>query len=214
MHLKLWKKFKKICRKYKTLKFQVPILCTCTCSPNILGIKITQYTVLITLTGLAIFITFILLFYTMAFCFMVVLGGSTFCAVAALFLMNRLKTSFSEKKLKQLQRWCVCRQQSGFQGRPNKPTDTCYSFWVGATLKVIIPCYQMRIHNICVFYMLIGWGNTLIELILVCFWLKDTYHLINSEFNRGFLMETQGSITGGFSKWPDHTPGKCFTCMS
>lgn len=146
MHLKLWKKFKKICRKYKTLKFQVPILCTCTCSPNILGIKITQFTVLITLTGLAIFITFILLFYTMAFCFMVVLGGSTFCAVAALFLMNRLKTSFSEKKLKQLQRWCVCRQQSGFQGRPNKPTDTCYSFWVGATLKVIILCYQMRIH--------------------------------------------------------------------
>lgn len=98
-------------------------------------------------------------------------GGSTFCAVAALSLMNKLKTSFSEKKLKQLQRWCVCRQQSGFQGRPNKPTDTCYSFWVGATLKLI-----------------------------------DTYHLINSEFNRGFLMETQGSITGGFSKWPDHTP--------
>lgn len=28
------------------------------------------------------------------------------------------------------------RQQNGYHGRPNKPVDTCYSFWVGATLKV------------------------------------------------------------------------------
>lgn len=29
------------------------------------------------------------------------------------------------------------RQQNGYHGRPNKPVDTCYSFWVGATLKVV-----------------------------------------------------------------------------
>nr|XP_022333798.1 geranylgeranyl transferase type-1 subunit beta-like isoform X1 [Crassostrea virginica] len=98
-------------------------------------------------------------------------GGSTFCAIAALALMNKLETCFTPKRFRQLQRWCICRQQTGFQGRPNKPTDTCYSFWVGATLKLI-----------------------------------DIYHLTNFECNRGFLMETQGSITGGFSKWPDHTP--------
>ncbi|XP_061172532.1 geranylgeranyl transferase type-1 subunit beta-like [Saccostrea echinata] len=98
-------------------------------------------------------------------------GGSTFCAIAALVLMNKLETSFTPKQYKRLQRWCISRQQSGFQGRPNKPTDTCYSFWVGATLKLI-----------------------------------DTYQLSNVECNRGFLMETQDAITGGFSKWPDHTP--------
>jgi len=26
-----------------------------------------------------------------------------------------------------------------FQGRPNKPDDTCYSFWVGAALAILSP---------------------------------------------------------------------------
>lgn len=38
-------------------------------------------------------------------------------------------------------RWLVFRQTDGFQGRPNKPTDTCYSFWVGATLKLLGALY-------------------------------------------------------------------------
>merc|ERR1712065_129643 len=29
------------------------------------------------------------------------------------------------------------RQQFGFQGRPNKKTDTCYSYWVGASLAML-----------------------------------------------------------------------------
>ena len=62
-------------------------------------------------------------------------GGSTFCGIAALVLMNKLDI-LSEKDVNRLIRWCINRQQSGFQGRPNKPVDTCYSFWVGATLKV------------------------------------------------------------------------------
>lgn len=28
-------------------------------------------------------------------------------------------------------KWCIERQISGFQGRINKPADTCYSFWIG-----------------------------------------------------------------------------------
>ena len=39
-------------------------------------------------------------------------------------------------QLEGLKRWCVNRQITGFQGRPNKPVDTCYSFWVGASLEV------------------------------------------------------------------------------
>jgi geranylgeranyl transferase type-1 subunit beta len=35
--------------------------------------------------------------------------------------------------------WLLWRQQdgSGFQGRSNKPADTCYSFWVGASLEMM-----------------------------------------------------------------------------
>lgn len=66
-----------------------------------------------------------------------VLGGSTFCAIASLSLMNRLNDVFSARDLEKLKRWCMFRQKSGFQGRPNKPVDTCYAFWVGASLQVI-----------------------------------------------------------------------------
>jgi len=34
-------------------------------------------------------------------------------------------------------RWLVSRQVEGVQGRPNKPDDTCYTFWIGATLKLL-----------------------------------------------------------------------------
>jgi len=65
-------------------------------------------------------------------------GGSTFCGVAALKLMGKLD-GLGDERLQRLVRWCVLRQadNSGFMGRPNKPEDTCYSFWVGATLSLL-----------------------------------------------------------------------------
>ncbi|CAG8808132.1 3635_t:CDS:2, partial [Dentiscutata erythropus] len=33
--------------------------------------------------------------------------------------------------------WLISRQESGFQGRANKPPDTCYSFWIGASLMIL-----------------------------------------------------------------------------
>jgi prenyltransferase beta subunit len=65
-------------------------------------------------------------------------GGSTFCAIASLVLMKKLHEAFNKEQINRLKRWCISRQQTGFQGRPNKPVDTCYSFWVGATLQVCI----------------------------------------------------------------------------
>ena len=65
-------------------------------------------------------------------------GGSTFCAVASLSLMGRLDSAFSPQERRGLGRWCLRRQQTGFQGRPNKPVDTCYSFWIGASLEVCV----------------------------------------------------------------------------
>lgn len=63
-------------------------------------------------------------------------GGSTFCAVASLFLMGKLD-SLSEYQLDRLKQWCLNRQTTGFNGRVNKPWDTCYSFWIGSTLKIL-----------------------------------------------------------------------------
>lgn len=61
-------------------------------------------------------------------------AGSTFCAVASLSLMGRLEALGKTKN--KLIHWCVMQQEKGFHGRMNKLDDTCYSFWVGATLAV------------------------------------------------------------------------------
>lgn len=50
--------------------------------------------------------------------------------------MNKLDM-LSDKQLSRLRRWCIMRQDGGFQGRLEKPTDTCYSFWIGATLELL-----------------------------------------------------------------------------
>lgn len=63
-------------------------------------------------------------------------GGTTFCAIAALELSGQLDI-LTPKVKEKIVRWLIFRQQDGFQGRPNKPVDTCYSFWIGATLKIL-----------------------------------------------------------------------------
>lgn len=63
-------------------------------------------------------------------------GGTTFCAIAALNLSGQLN-EISDSMKEKLIRWLVLRQEEGFNGRPNKPTDSCYSFWIGATLKIL-----------------------------------------------------------------------------
>ncbi|KAF3433729.1 hypothetical protein FNV43_RR24832 [Rhamnella rubrinervis] len=73
-------------------------------------------------------------------------GGATYCAVASLRLMGFIEDdilskngSFSIVNVPLLLDWSLKRQATdgGFQGRPNKPTDTCYAFWIGATLKIL-----------------------------------------------------------------------------
>jgi geranylgeranyl transferase type-1 subunit beta len=72
-------------------------------------------------------------------------GGSTFCAVASLTLMGEMDSMFgSEGNVSSLSswrgdliRWCVSRQVKGLQGRPNKHEDTCYSYWIGGTLRLL-----------------------------------------------------------------------------
>ncbi|KAJ3073743.1 Geranylgeranyl transferase type-1 subunit beta [Podochytrium sp. JEL0797] len=64
-------------------------------------------------------------------------GGSTYCAIAALKLMEQMHVVEPFKV--QLVEWLLKRQQEdgGFAGRPGKVSDTCYSFWVGASLEIL-----------------------------------------------------------------------------
>lgn len=78
-------------------------------------------------------------------------GGSTYCAVSAYSLVGAIEKRFSQRDRRRLTSWLVARQSQqdtsegedhdaevdgGFNGRINKPQDSCYSFWCGATLAV------------------------------------------------------------------------------
>jgi geranylgeranyl transferase type-1 subunit beta len=63
-------------------------------------------------------------------------GGSTYCALASLSLAGK---QLSPQDRKRTIRWLVRRQQpdGGLAGRVNKPSDSCYSFWIGASLQAM-----------------------------------------------------------------------------
>ncbi|VDK32177.1 unnamed protein product [Taenia asiatica] len=65
-------------------------------------------------------------------------AGLTYCALASLKLMNRLDKVLppGSPQRGKLINWLVCRQNGGFNGRCQKEADTCYTFWVGASLRV------------------------------------------------------------------------------
>jgi len=64
-------------------------------------------------------------------------GGSTFCAIASLCMLDRLPVVLASRRFEKLLQWCVWKQSDGFHGRPSKPDDSCYTFWLGATLKLL-----------------------------------------------------------------------------
>nr|CDS34335.1 chromodomain helicase dna binding protein 6 [Hymenolepis microstoma] len=63
-------------------------------------------------------------------------GGYSFCAFAALNLLNAIHLV----DVPRLLRWAANRQmptEGGFQGRTHKLVDSCYSFWVGAIFPLL-----------------------------------------------------------------------------
>ena len=67
-------------------------------------------------------------------------GGSCYCAVASLALMNRLEDALGPAQRRDLIAFCMQRQVAaggGYQGRTNKDADSCYSFWFGGTLQIL-----------------------------------------------------------------------------
>ncbi|RXK36681.1 hypothetical protein M231_06068 [Tremella mesenterica] len=73
-------------------------------------------------------------------------GGTTYCAIASLSLFSSNSESidiegvYEEMKMVEQEatlRWALQRQIGGFQGRPGKLEDVCYSFWIGATIHIL-----------------------------------------------------------------------------
>jgi len=72
-------------------------------------------------------------------------GGSTYCALATLNLLERsrsnptfsLRSHIPVQKLNTLVRWCLFKQDEGFHGRSNKEDDSCYTFWIAASLEIL-----------------------------------------------------------------------------
>ncbi|KAK0394763.1 hypothetical protein QR680_000923 [Steinernema hermaphroditum] len=65
--------------------------------------------------------------------------GSTYCAIASLALLGRLwdGSVLTKSDIERLKKWCLAKQGEGFHGRAHKPDDSCYGFWIGATLKIL-----------------------------------------------------------------------------
>lgn len=63
-------------------------------------------------------------------------GGYVHSAIGILNILNRL----DDVDLNAVIRWIADRQMEfsgGFQGRPNKLVDSCYSWWIGSACKII-----------------------------------------------------------------------------
>jgi protein farnesyltransferase subunit beta len=63
-------------------------------------------------------------------------GGYTFCGLATLRILNRTDVV----RMSSIIEWASNRQmasEGGFQGRPNKLVDGCYSFWLGGLFPLV-----------------------------------------------------------------------------
>ena len=81
-------------------------------------------------------------------------------------------------------KWCSMRLNEGFNGRPDKKDDTCYTFWVGATLKLLNDDKEET-----------SFANA------------EILHCLD------FVLSTQDGITGGLAKWPELSPDPLHTYL-
>ncbi|WRT63512.1 uncharacterized protein IL334_000417 [Kwoniella shivajii] len=61
-------------------------------------------------------------------------GGTTYCSIATLSVLEKSKSFIG---VKETLRWLISRQIGGFQGRPGKLQDVCYSFWCGGAISIL-----------------------------------------------------------------------------
>ncbi|WWD05999.1 hypothetical protein V865_004084 [Kwoniella europaea PYCC6329] len=66
-------------------------------------------------------------------------GGTTYCSLATLSILDRHTQTQPECQIlpQETLRWLISRQIGGFQGRPGKLEDVCYSFWCGGAISIL-----------------------------------------------------------------------------
>lgn len=115
-------------------------------------------------------------------------GGYAFCGLAALVMLN--KGHLVDERA--LLRWLVTKQmklEGGFQGRTNKLTDGCYSFWQGGAFPLI---YSI-LHSA---------GNT------------PKTHLFNSSALQEYLLVCCQNLNGGLIDKPGKSRDLYHTCYT
>ncbi|CAH8558794.1 unnamed protein product [Schistosoma intercalatum] len=87
-------------------------------------------------------------------------AGATYCAVASLSLIGKLESVIpsGSKSRELLIKWLLNLQEEGFHGRVGKPDDTCYTFWVCASLK-ILNCHHLVDKNSAVRFVTRCWND-------------------------------------------------------
>ncbi|CAH8857742.1 unnamed protein product [Trichobilharzia szidati] len=87
-------------------------------------------------------------------------AGATYCAVASLSLTNKLESVIpsGSKSRDRLIKWLLNLQEEGFHGRIGKPDDTCYTFWVCASLK-ILNCHHLVNKNAALRFIAQCWDD-------------------------------------------------------
>lgn len=112
-------------------------------------------------------------------------GGATYCAIAALTLMKRLHTAVTPYERETLLAWCLRREQDGYEGRTDKDPDTCYCFWIGASIAMLTDDFSDDVDNPS----------------------ENLLHLTEQRRARSFILdECQHPRYGGFAKFPDGMP--------
>ena len=169
-------------------------------------------------------------------------GGSTFCGVASLILMDmdvdvdmhmhmnqdcadngdcdadrRNNVGFLERVFptsstctgtgrEELMQWCASRQMEGMQGRPNKLEDTCYSYWIGGTLYMLMALDDMCMDDASaapfghVPSSECGGSNNSDDIDF------DTKFILDQDKLQDFIIDCQTEM-GGFSKLRNHGSG-------
>lgn len=128
-------------------------------------------------------------------------GGTTFCALAALYLSGQMDV-LSDTVKDKMTRWLMFRQDGGFNGRPNKATDSCYSFWIPAAMRILdafqYTDFALNREWVFAIFSRISWWNLLMMIVHFIHRSKQI-HSINWRHKNRRLFQMARFIAGSIS---------------
>ena len=148
-------------------------------------------------------------------------GGSTYTGLAALALMGELgRVTRKDAAI----RWCIERQIGGFQGRPNKDEDTCYSFWLGASLAILGASSNIGAEAVGCFARCCQFGKggfskvpgsypDVLHSYFACAGLSIAGHAALAPLDARFGISVRAREAAGLRAPPDEEQGECPPCL-